>query len=561
MGIIDSVLSATPIIRRWWWRQKWTSLDVPAEEWAKMDGMAEEMYDALKRVKSLETLIMDAATLGAGHGMNTTLTYTDVSGKPRSIQSVLDGSSATEDLLKGYHKQLDSQRREMMKIAVALGNWAADNAVIRELEEKTPIHVSLIAFVRNVKRIYGELSEARKGRTSSEFLRYALLDKEARQKRLAIHSAPERVKLNKPEPPPNAEPTKRKMEEPDESAERRKIAALLPEAFREQGVDVRFSKFTAGYAVTRYELSYERGQKLAKAEGAAAEIAMRLGVDRVAVSKAPDKPQTIYVDVPNKNAKTLRYKDAPHENGKFFVGMSIGGTPVFADMEELCHVLIAGTTGSGKSTFLNAVICSMIQASNYHEVQFIMIDPKTIELTPYDGIPHLARPVITEPDEAVAALEDAVEEMESRYETFREIGAKKLSEYNEKAAAPFPRLIIVIDELADLMMASDKAVESSTMRIAQKGRAAGIHLMIATQRPTKDVVTGLIKANIPSRIAFAVASAMESQIILSEKGGGAEKLCGSGDMLYKPNDGKIQRLQGAYIANEEIARIVKGVKF
>lgn len=560
MGIIDGILSVTPVIRRWWWRHKWTSLDVPAEEWAKMDGMTEDLYDALKSVKSLETLIMDAATLGAGHGMNTTLTYTDVSGKSRSVQAVLDGSSAAEDLLKGYHKQMDARRRDMMKIAVALGNWAADNAVIRELEEKTPIHISLITFARETRRIAHELSEARKGRTSSEFLRYALLDETARKKRLAIRSAPERVKLGKPDNPPNKEPPKRKREDEGESAERRKIAALLPQAFRDQGIDVRFSKFSAGHAVTRYELTFERGQKIAKAESAADDVAMSLGVSNVAISKAPDKAQTIYVDVPNKRVKTLHYKDAPKGKGKFFIGMAIDGKPVFSDMEELCHVLIAGTTGSGKSVFLNTLICSLIQAPP-SEVRLVMIDPKRVELTPYNGIPHLTRPVITEPDKAVDALGEAVQEMENRYQTFTECGVKKLSEYNESAerfqADEMPRLIIIIDELSDLMIASEGEVETPIVKIAQKGRAAGIHLVIATQRPTVDVVTGLIKANIPTRIAFKVASAQESLIVLSEKGAGAEKLCGKGDMLYKPFDGKPQRLQGAYISNEEIERIVE----
>lgn len=551
MGIVDNILSATPVIRRWWWRQKWTSLNVPAAEWAKMDDMVEDMYDALQNVKSLDKLIMDAATLSAGHGMNTTLSYTDASGKSHTVKSVIDGSSATADLLKSYQKQMDARRKEMMRLFVAAGNWAADNAAVKELEEKTPIHVSLIAFVRHVRRIASELSEARQGRTPEEFLRYALLDRDARAERLAIAPTP-RVKLKKPESAPA--PRKSKAEP---GTDRRKIVKLLPTAFSEQGVDVRFVSFREGRAVTRYRMKLEAGQKLSKAENIAPEIASRLGVQNVSITAAPDEAQILYVDVPNKGAKPLLFADAPHKAGKFFVGESIDGKPVFADMDELCHVLIAGTTGSGKSTFLNSIICSMLREP-LPEVQFLMIDPKQVELTPYDGIPHLWRPVVTGPEEALASLDEAVSEMNERYRLFMECGVKKLSEYNAKAAARLPRLVIVIDELADLMMASGKEVEASIIRIAQKGRAAGLHLLIATQRPTKEVVTGLIKANIPSRISFAVASSLESRIILDTNG--AEKLAGKGDMLYKPNEGKTQRLQGAYISNEEIARIVEEVK-
>lgn len=555
MGVADSILSAIPGVRRWWWRHKWSSLDVPAEEWAKLDAIFEDGFDELKSVKSLEKLILDAATLSAGHGMNTTVRYHDMSGKEHVVSSIIDGSSASESLLQGYQKQMDARRRKMIEFAVKAGNWAADNAIAPDYPDRPPLHTRMLTLARNVKRIAAELSEARQGRTPHEFLRYALLDEEARKKRLAISPTPERVKLKKPEPEPPKEAPKPKH---DDGAENRRIAALLPEAFNEQGITVRFDSFQESYSVTRYSLKLERGQKLAKAEGAADEIAMRLGVDRVAISRVPNKTQMIYVDVPNRNIKPLLYADTPKEEGKFFVGMGIDGKPVFTNMESLCHVLIAGTTGSGKSVFLNTMICSLIQ-SPPSEVQFIMIDPKLVELTPYNGIPHLTRPVITDAAEAVEALGEAAQEMDDRYRIFMETGTKKLSEYNAKAAAPFPRLIVVIDELSDLMMISDKEVEASVIRIAQKGRAAGVHLVIATQRPTADVVTGLIKANIPSRIAFAVASAMESRIILDKAG--AENLCGKGDMIFKPLDGKAQRLQGAYVDSDVIERIVKGAKY
>lgn len=552
MSIADSVFSAIPGIRRWWWRRKWTSLDVPAAEWAKMDETVEDLADALKSVKSLESLIVETSARAA-HGMNTRTSYIDASGKEQTVSIVLDGTEATESLIKGYHKQLDARRREMIDLFVKAGNWAADNAVQPDYPDKAPLHTRLVGFVRNVGRIASELSAAREGRTPDEFLRYALLDKEARAKRLAIETPPERVKLEKPTEP-EQEQRPRKRSGSGENDRRKTIAGLL-ETFNLAGVNATYAGFTQAHAVTRYELRLDKGVKVSKAESAAPEIAMRLGVEKVAVSKSPDKPQIIYVDVPNKDVKPLLYADAPRKDGKFFVGMGIDGGAVSADMESLCHVLIAGTTGSGKSTFLNTLICSMIQAPP-SENQFVMIDPKMVELTPYNGIPHLLRPVVTDAAEAVEALEDAAAEMDERYRLFMESSVKKLSEYNAKAAAPLPRLVVVIDELADLIITSGKEVESSIVRIAQKGRAAGVHLLIATQRPTKDVITGQIKANIPSRIAFAVASALESRIILDESG--AEKLCGKGDMLYKPVDGKTQRLQGAYIANENITRIVKG---
>lgn len=556
----DSFFGAIPGVRRWWWRRKWTSLDVPAEEWAKLDGMVEDINALLTNVKSVQKLIMDASAIRAGHGMSVRSVWNDLTGKQHGVDIVLDGKGATENLLAGYHKEMDARRIEMMKLAIKLGNWASDNAVIPDYPDKPPLHTRLIAFARNVKRIHGELAKAAQGRTPHEFLTYALLDEEGRKKRLCISQTPERVKLEKPETPKETpkEAPKAKNGQDNAKAERRKIAALLPQAFSEQGVDAQFLSFTAGRAVTRYRLRLERGQKLSKAEGAASEIAMALAVDKVAISKAPSEAQVIFVDVPNKSAEPLLYVDTPKEAGKFFVGESVEGKPVFTDTESLCHVLIAGTTGSGKSVFLNTMICSMIQQLP-SEVQFIMIDPKMVELAPYDGIPHLTRPVITDAAEAVEALGEAAAEMDERYQTFKAAGVKKLSEYNTKAAAPLPRLVIVIDELSDLMMLSGKEVEASVIRIAQKGRAAGVHLVIATQRPTADVVTGLIKANIPSRIAFAVASAMESRIILDEAG--AENLCGKGDMLFKPLDSKAQRLQGAYVDSDVIERIVKGAKY
>ena len=552
MGVLDA-------FRRWRWRRKWSALDVPAEEWALLDAEIETANDLLKNVRSLETLITQAAALRGGHGMNTRTVYRDPSGKEHAVDIVLDGAGATDTLMDGYRREMDARRFEMMNLAVRLSNWAARNAVRGVCEPKPPLPERLAAFVREAARIARELNAARSGRTADEFLRYALLDKDAREKRLQIGRTAERVKLEKSAPAPESEPPKpTKKRTPDKDAQlRREIAKTLPEAFAEFGVDAQFSKFHAGHAVTRYSLKIERGQKFSKVEKLEEEIAGRLGVANVAITRSATESQTVFVDVPNATVTPLYFRDAPRQDCKFFVGESVDGAAVFADMDALCHVLISGTTGSGKSTFLNALICSLLQSSP-KECRFVMIDPKMVELTPYNGIPHLEKPVVTDSKEAVETLERVAEAMEKRYRRFAELGVKKLSEHNEKATSPLARMIVVVDELSDLMSASGKEVEESIVRIAQKGRAAGIHLVLATQRPSADVITGLIKANIPSRIAFMVASALESRIILDESG--AEKLIGKGDMLYKPNGGKSVRLQGAYLDADEIAEIVARAK-
>ena len=244
----------------------------------------------------------------------------------------------------------------------------------------------------------------------------------------------------------------------------------------------------------------------------------------------------------------------------FAVGRDIGGNSVVGNIARLPHMLIAGTTGSGKSVCMNTLIVSLLYKSSPEQVRMIMIDPKMVELGVYNGIPHLLIPVVTDPKKAAGSLQWAVCEMMRRYRMMADAGVRELESYNKVAAAnadleTMPQIVVVIDELADLMLVAAKEVEESICRIAQMGRAAGIHLVIATQRPSADVITGLMKANIPSRIAFAVASAMESRIILDSQG--AEKLVGKGDMLYAPlGQGKPKRLQGCFITEEEVQRVV-----
>lgn len=557
MGIADNLFGAIPGVRRWWWRRKWSYLSVPAEEWAALDAMIEEGNELLTNVRSLEKLIMDASTLRAGHGMNVRSVWNDLKGKERAVDITLDGTAAAEKLMEGYRREMDSRRLDMMKLAVEMSSWAAKNTAAMAYENKPPLPERIAAFVRDAARIARELGAAREGRTADEFLRYALLDKESRAKRLGIGQAAERVKLEKPEPDAATPPPKRKRIADKDEKRRREIARNIPLTFADFDVYAKFSRADVGHAVTRYRFALERGQKLSKAAGLENEIAMRLGVESVSVTRSETESQTVYVDVPNETVTPLRFRAAPQEEGKVFIGESVEGKPVFSDMDELCHVLIAGTTGSGKSTFLHALICSLLR-DGPEKVRLMMIDPKMMELTLYEGLPHLWQAVVTDSTEAVVALGKAADEMEERCRTLARSGARTLDDYNQSAETPIPRLIVIIDELADLMATADKSVERSVARIAQKGRAAGIHLVVATQSPRAEIITGKIKANLPSRVAFAAASALESRIVLDEAG--AEKLIGKGDMLFRPQNGKTRRLQGAYLEAGEIREIVLRAK-
>ena len=326
-----------------------------------------------------------------------------------------------------------------------------------------------------------------------------------------------------------------------------------------------------GPSITRYEFRLEQGVKLSKVMNLADDIALSLGSSGVRIAPIQNRKSVVGIEVPNSLKTPVLLRDVVESPDflrqssatTFALGKDISGDIVTGTIEELPHVLIAGTTGSGKSVCTNSIIISLLYKSAPEQLRLIMIDPKMVELAPYNGIPHLLIPVVTDPRKAAGALQWAVTEMMRRYKTFSENGVKKLSEYQrltlkKKDLRQLPSVVVVIDELADLMMVAAKEVEESIMSVAQMGRAAGIHLVIATQRPSADVITGLMKANIPSRIAFAVASAMESRIILDSAG--AEKLVGNGDMLYAPLGGEKKRVQGCYVSPEEIERVVAFVK-
>ena len=355
-------------------------------------------------------------------------------------------------------------------------------------------------------------------------------------------------------------------------AELRSNSQRLAQTLQSFGVDARPGAVVHGPSVTRYEFTLEQGVKLSKITNLADDIALALGASGVRIAPIPNKISVVGIEVPNRAVTPVRIRDVvesrtftEHKSPvAFAVGKDIGGSCIVGDIGKLPHVLIAGTTGSGKSVCTNSLIVSILYKSTPEEVRFIMVDPKMVELAPYNGIPHLLIPVVTDPKKAAGALQWAVFEMMKRYKLFSEHGVKDLAGYNalarqDEELKTMPTVVVVIDELADLMLVAAKEVEESICRVAQMGRAAGMHLVIATQRPSSDVITGLMKANIPSRIAFAVASSLESRIILDTTG--AEKLVGKGDMLYFPlGNQKPTRVQGCFITPEEIERVVNFVK-
>jgi len=339
------------------------------------------------------------------------------------------------------------------------------------------------------------------------------------------------------------------------------------------GINSTISNITRGPAVTRYEMELEPGVKLNKITGLADDIALSLGASGVRIAAIPNKLSTVGIEVPNKLISKVNLREiidsSAFKNSKskltFAIGKDISGNAVIGDISKLPHLLVAGTTGSGKSVCLNSMILSIFYKATPDEVKLIMIDPKMVEFRIYNGVPHLLVPVVTEAKKASGALQWAVREMMKRYRLFSETGARDISSYNKLAEKDetiekIPQIVVVIDELADLMIIAAKEVEESICRVAQMGRAAGVYLVIATQSPRADVITGLMKANIPSRIALKVSSALESRIIL-DAGGNADKLVGNGDMLYAPiGTSKPVRIQGTWVSDEEREKIISFIK-
>ncbi|NLM20993.1 MAG: DNA translocase FtsK [Peptococcaceae bacterium] len=349
---------------------------------------------------------------------------------------------------------------------------------------------------------------------------------------------------------------------------------LLEDTLNSFGVKVKVTRVTQGPTITRFEVQPAPGVKVSKITSLADDIALSLAAPDVRMEAPIPGKAAVGIEVPNKEISVVHFREVleseEFQNSPskltFALGKDIAGLPIIGDLTKMPHLLIAGATGSGKSVCINTLIASIVYKAKPDEVKLLLIDPKMVELTTYNGIPHLISPVVTEPQKAAGALKWIVTEMETRYELFAAAGVRDIVRYNfifadkkDNEQKPLPYVVVIIDELADLMMVAPAEVEEAICRLAQMARAAGIHLIVATQRPSVDVITGLIKANIPSRIAFAVSSQVDSRTILDM--GGAEKLLGRGDMLYHPiGVNKPVRVQGCYLADKEVRNIVDYLK-
>ncbi len=361
-------------------------------------------------------------------------------------------------------------------------------------------------------------------------------------------------------------------DDPNAAAELREKADKMTAVLQNFNVTVRITNIARGPSVTRYEVQPAAGVKVSKITGLADDIALNMAAPGIRMEAPIPGKAAIGIEVPNSKRdevslrEILESREFTESSSKlsFAIGKDIGGNVIIGDIAKMPHMIIAGTTGSGKSVCNNAIIMSILYHATPSEVKLILIDPKIVEFRVYDGIPHLLIPVVTDPKKAAGALNWAVQEMLERYQKFADNSVRDLKEYNQLCherpdMKPMPQIVIIIDELADLMMASSKEVEDAICRLAQMARAAGMHLIIATQRPTTDIITGLIKANIPSRIALMVKASIDSRIILDTAG--AEKLLGKGDLLYMPNgQPKPTRVQGCYVSTQEIERVVSFIK-
>ena len=350
------------------------------------------------------------------------------------------------------------------------------------------------------------------------------------------------------------------------------VATRLQKTLYSFGVQAKVENVSVGPAITRYELKPAEGVRVSKIANLADDIALNLAAETIRIEAPIPGKQAVGIEVPNTEKETVHFRDVVESDAfqdsksklSVALGKDVAGNMEIADIAKMPHALIAGATGSGKSVCINTIITSIIYKAKPSEVKFVMVDPKVVELSVYNGIPHLLIPVVTDPKKAAGALAWAVQEMDNRYNVFAQKGVRDLKGYNALAekgegTGTLPQIVIIIDELADLMMVAAKEVEDSICRLAQKARAAGMHLIIATQRPSVDVITGIIKANIPSRIAFAVSSQVDSRTILDQVG--AEKLLGKGDMLFYPSGApKPVRVQGAFVSDEEVEKIVSFVK-
>ncbi|MBE6720222.1 MAG: DNA translocase FtsK [Ruminococcaceae bacterium] len=480
----------------------------------------------------------------------------------RSIDIPLDDEPPHENLDGGI---IDNQGGKS-GAEDGLGDDATAD-IIREINETTKRNQKQRTAPKSIDEIVADAStepkkdDKKKIEQAAEVPEFTVTDDE-------LHATVEEYRL----PPINLLKTVKKKSARDVSNELKSNASLLVDTLASFGVTAEITDISRGPTVTRYELKPAAGVRISKITNLSDDIALNLAATNVRIEAPIPGKAAVGIEIPNtvKNTVSMREIIDTDEFDKqksllsAGIGKDIAGNSVFCDIAKMPHLLIAGTTGSGKSVCMNSIIVSILYRAKPNEVKFLMIDPKKVEFSKYENIPHLLVPVVTDPRKASGALGWAVSEMLKRYQAFSDTGVRDIEGYNKfvkkhSDMEPMPKIVICIDELADLMMAAPKEVEDSICRLAQMARAAGMHLVIATQRPSVDVITGLIKANISSRIALTVSSQIDSRTILDS--GGAEKLLGQGDMLYSPiGASKPLRVQGCYISDEEVEELCNFIK-
>lgn len=504
-------------------------------------------------------------------------------------------TSVIENRADGILQTNDVSIEQNEGLKNSLPESALDSA--QELEEAVKVIQGMKIPVPPVRAVHSSLpinsvepapSEEEKGSAvdevkvlTQEFLRKQEENdrREATPEQRALYQAADQMKNTYCFPPITMLADSPQVNPAAETEELQTNGRILVDTLKSFGVQTKILDICRGPSVTRYEIQPAAGVKISKITNLADDLALNLAATGVRIEAPIPGKAAVGIEVPNKSRNTVRMRDLIQSNsfqtskGKLSValGRDIAGQPVVADLSKMPHLLIAGTTGSGKSVCINSLIVSMLYKATPDEVRFLMIDPKAVELTEYNGMPHMLVPVVTDPHKASGALGWAVSEMMKRYKIFSEFNVRNLQGYNSLAKMQnyqdengqpmpaMPQIVIIIDELADLMMAAPKEVEDSICRLAQLARAAGMHLVVATQRPSVDVVTGLIKANIPSRVALTVSNSVDSRTILDS--GGAEKLLGNGDMLFAPvGSNKPLRVQGCYVSDDEISSVVEFVK-